>query len=167
MPSFQSIFLALVASAATAQAEHLRVVWSSGTFSTITGPKGNGGGSGYSTGFAILRDDGEAIYEEDNPYGYSPCFNTGGGREFAIEGDCWDSQFRFHCESDFGGLPDSCAVKDADGNLLGEGDGQKDTTFIGISIGMDASCVIEFESDGGGCPIDDGNGPLSATGKEV
>ncbi|KAM0722951.1 hypothetical protein Q7P37_001149 [Cladosporium fusiforme] len=166
MPSFRNSVFALVAAAATAQAEHLRVVWSSGTYSAATGPKGSGGGTGYDTGFAIIRDDGEAIYQTSNPYDYSPCFQHG-GRTFAIEGDCWDSQFRFHCEADFGGLPDNCAVQDADGNVLGEGEAKKNTDSIGIAISTDATCVVEFESDGGGCPVDDGNGPLSATGKEV
>ncbi|KAL1583991.1 hypothetical protein WHR41_07441 [Cladosporium halotolerans] len=166
MPSIKSAFFALAAAAVTVQAEHLRVVWSAGSFSTIPGPSG-GSESGHYSGFAIIRDDGEAIYDEGYPYGYSPCFNTGGGREFAIEGDCWDSQFRFHCEADFGGSPESCAVKDASGNVLGEGTGQSDIDFIGIAIGIDASCVVEFESDGGGCPVDNGNGPLHATGKSV
>lgn len=167
MPSFKNIFLGLAATATIAQAEHLRVVWSAGQFSTISGPDGGSSSSGNYDGFAIIRDDGEAIYDESYPYGYSPCFNTGGGRTFAIEGDCWDSQFQFHCEADFGGNPESCDVRDASGNVLNAGDGQKDTTFIGIAIGIDGSCVAEFESDGGGCPVDDGNGPLHAQGKEI
>jgi hypothetical protein len=42
-----------------------------------------------------------------------------------------------------------------------------DTDFIGIAIGLDTTCVAEFESDGGGCPVDDGNGPLHAQGRSV
>lgn len=46
---------------------------------------------------------------------------------------------------------------------LGKGDGQTDITFIGISIGVDASCGVEYESDGDNCPEDDGNDPLHVT----
>lgn len=159
MPSVRSIALSTVAVLATAaQAEHLRVVWSSGSFSTV------GGESGGYKGFAILNDAGEAIYDQSTPNDHSPCYNTDGGRTFTIDGDCWDTPREFHCESSFGGLPESCSVADGDGNVLGEGTGQKDTEFIGISIGQDSTCVVEFDSDGGGCPVDDGNGPLHASG---
>lgn len=169
MPSVQSILLTLVASTATlVQSEHLRVVWSSGAYSAITGPKGNGGGSGHTAGFAIFNDDGDAIYEQANPYGYSPCFSTGDGREFGIDGDCWDTQFNFHCKANFDGSPGDCAVKDTNGNVLGSGEGQTDTKFIGIAIGQDSTCVVEFDSSGSGCPVyDPDNAALLATGKSV
>lgn len=54
-------------------------------------------------------------------------------------------------------------MKDSGDNSLGSGDGQTDTTFIGISIGTDASCVVEFDTNGPGCPVDEGDGPLSVT----
>lgn len=39
-----------------------------------------------------------------------------------------------------------------------------DTSFAGISIGADASCVVEFESDDASeCPVGYGNRPLHVT----
>jgi len=145
----------------TACAEHLKVVFSSGSFSSISGPSGGSQSGGYS-GFAIINDAGDAIYDQSYPDGGAPCYQHD-GREFTIEGDCWKTPRIFHCVADFGGDPDSCEVKDGDGNVLGSGDGQSDTNFIGIAIGKDSSCVIEFDSDSDGCPVDDGNGPLHVT----
>lgn len=168
MPSFKSLFLGLAATTATVQAEHLRAVWSAGSFSTITGPQGQGGGSGHSSNLTILNDDDVAIYEASYPADYSPCFHTDGGRTFEIEGDCWDTPFQFHCQSKLSGSPESCAVNDSAGKELGKGDGKSETTFIGIAIGIDATCVVEFESNGGGCPADNSDaGALHATGKEI
>ncbi|KAL4920554.1 hypothetical protein BDW62DRAFT_215845 [Aspergillus aurantiobrunneus] len=162
MPSFCTVLFSLMAATiATVSAEHLKVVFSSGGFSTVSGTAG-GEGTQYS-GFAIINDNGEAIYDEDYPGDHSPCFNTGGGRVFTIEGDCWSTPRTFHCLSDGGGNPKNCEVSNGDGNSLGSGDGQTDTTFIGISIGQDSACVVEFDSDGDGCPVDGGNGPLHVT----
>ncbi|KAL4745674.1 hypothetical protein BDW72DRAFT_211118 [Aspergillus terricola var. indicus] len=158
MPSLRNLALALGLLATTATAERLRAVFSSGSFSTI----GDEGDS--YKGFAIVRENGEAIYDNGYPDNHSPCYNTGDGRTFKIEGDCWASPRQFHCESDFAGHPEHCAVLDGDGNELGSGEGQEDTTFIGISIGTEATCVVEFDSDDAGhCPVDDGNGPLHVT----
>ncbi|KAL4919455.1 hypothetical protein BDW62DRAFT_199770 [Aspergillus aurantiobrunneus] len=165
MASLVSIFLFLLAATAPAHAEHLKVVWSQGTFAAMTGPHGEGGGSGSHKGFAIINDAGEAIYDQAYPDDHSPCYNTGDGRTFTIEGDCWATARQFHCKSDFAGFPESCEVRDADGNSLGSGEGQTNTDFIGIAIGQDGSCVVEFDSDdsGSACPVDDGNGPLHVT----
>ncbi|KAI8181005.1 hypothetical protein KHU50_002738 [Colletotrichum sp. SAR 10_65] len=162
MSSIRNLFLGLLGLSATAYAEHLRVVWSSGSFSTISGP-GAGSQSGHYSGFAIINDNGEAIYDDSTPSDHSPCYNTGNGRTFTIEGSCWNTPRVFHCKSDFGGIPETCDVSTKDGNELGSGTQQKDTEFIGISIGIDGSCVVEFDSDGPGCPVDDGNGPLHVT----
>ncbi|KAJ5246326.1 hypothetical protein N7468_001309 [Penicillium chermesinum] len=158
--------LFLAAMTSSAMAEHVRVVFSAGDFSTISGPDGGSSQSGHYSGFAIVRDNGDAIYNNGNPDDHSPCYSTGGGRTFTIEGDCWASPRTFHCEADFAGHPKTCEVKDQNGNSLGTGEGQTDTTFIGISIGQDASCVVEFDTDdvqGNSCPVDDGNGPLHVT----
>lgn len=162
MPSLRNTFFSLLAASATTSAEHLRVVFSSGSFSSISGPAG-GNTNGHYNGFAILNDNGDAIYGDSTPYDHVPCFNTDRGRTFTIEGDCWDTPRTFHCLTDFGGSPESCDVSDGSGNLLGSASGESDTTFIGIAIGIDASCVVGFDSDGPGCPIDDGNGPLHVT----
>ncbi|GJC86394.1 hypothetical protein ColLi_09232 [Colletotrichum liriopes] len=160
--SLCNILIGLSVITATTYAEHLRVVWSSGSFGAIGGPSGGGTNGGY-TGFAILNDAGEAVYDQAYPDDHSPCYNTGDGRTFTIEGDCWDNARVFHCKSDFGGAPETCEVKGHDGTVLGSGTQQKDTDFIGIAIGIDATCVVEFESDGPGCPVDNGNGPLHVT----
>ncbi|KAL4884078.1 hypothetical protein BJY04DRAFT_215954 [Aspergillus karnatakaensis] len=159
MPSLQYICLALLATAPLASyAEKVRVVWSMGDFSTISGPSGNE--HGHYKGFAIVNEDGDAIYDQAYPDDHAACYNTGDGREFTIEGDCWDTSRTFKCKGAFSGHPETCEVLDGDGNSLGKSEGKTDTTFIGIAIGMDGSCVVEFETDGDGCPIDDGNGPL-------
>lgn len=162
MFSLRTTLLCLMAASGTVYAEHLKAVWSSGSFSSASGPSG-GSQNGHYSGFALINDNGEAIYTQDYPDDHAPCYNTGGGREFTIEGDCWGTPRKFKCLSDFGGAPQDCEVKDGDGNSLGTGEGQTDTTFIGIAIGQDSTCVIEFDSDSGGCPVDDGNGPLHVT----
>lgn len=164
MVFLRNALLSLALATSTVYADKLKVAFSAGAFSTISG-SGTGSESGHYSSFAIINDDGTAIYDHGSPDDHSPCYNTGGGRTFTIEGDCWATPRQFHCEADFGGFPKSCSVMDADGNVLGEGEGKTDTTFIGISIGQDGTCVVEFDSDDSGtpCPQDDGNGPLHVT----
>ncbi|KAJ5437266.1 hypothetical protein N7445_005810 [Penicillium cf. griseofulvum] len=130
-------------------------------FSTISGPTGNG--HGHDSGFSILNEAGDAIYEQAYPDDHSPCYNTGDGREFTIEGDCWATSRKFKCKSNFAGIPESCEVKDGNGNSLGSGEGATDIKSIGIAIITSGSCAVEFDSDSDGCPIDHGNGPLHVT----
>ncbi|KAL4865218.1 hypothetical protein BDV12DRAFT_188325 [Aspergillus spectabilis] len=152
-PLRNTILFLLAAASLTVHAERLKAVFSSGTFSTISGPAGGSSSGGYN-GFAIIRENGEAIYNDGTPAEHVPCRNVDDGRTFTIEGDCWASPRQFYCMSDFGGQPETCRVLDGSGA----------TTFIGISIGMDATCVVEFDSDDSGtCPVDDGNGPLHVT----
>ncbi|KAL4804198.1 hypothetical protein BDV18DRAFT_153549 [Aspergillus unguis] len=161
MAFLKTALLALAASTYVS-AEHLKVVFSSGGFSTVSGTAGNE--NGHYNGFAIIRDDGTAIYNDGYPDNKVPCFNTDGGRTFKIEGDCWSTPRIFFCEADGGGNPDSCEVRDGDGNVLGSSEGKTDTSYIGIAIGQDSSCVVEFDSDDAGtCPEDDGDGPLHVT----
>ncbi|KAL4769104.1 hypothetical protein BDW60DRAFT_225242 [Aspergillus nidulans var. acristatus] len=118
--------------AGTASAERLKAVWSSGSFSTI----GDQGGSYHG-------------------------FKHQWGHIFQIEGDCWNTGRQFHCLSTFDSKPQNCDVRDQDGNTMGEAAAQRDTTWIGISIGMEATCVVEsYSDDASHCPVDDGNGPL-------
>lgn len=150
--------LGLLAATSAVSAEHLKVVFSAGSFSAV------GGSSANYDEFAIIRDNGDAIYNNGNPNDHSPCYNTGNGRTFTIEGDCWNTRRQFHCLSDNLGGPKECEVRDADGNVLGSSEGKSDTSFAGISIRTDASCVVEVESDDASeCPVDDGNGPLHVT----
>ncbi|KAF5636771.1 uncharacterized protein FTJAE_5967 [Fusarium tjaetaba] len=159
MPSLRNTLFGLLAAtlSSTVAAEHLRVVWSQGDFSTISGPSG-GSQSGHSSGFTILKDDGTAIYSKAYPADHSPCYNTGDGREFTFGGDCWTKERKFRCKSSFAGDPETCEVKDQDGNSLGTGEGKTDTTFIGIAIAQDSACVVEFNTDDDeDCPKDEDN----------
>lgn len=160
MPSPRDMLFGLLAASlsTTAVAEHLRAVWSSGDFSTISGPSG-GSQSGHSHGFTILKDDGTAIYSQGYPGDHAPCYNVDDGREFTLGNDpCWKSVRKFKCKSEFSGAPGSCEVKDKDGNSLGTGEGKTDTTFIGIAIAQDSACVVEFNTDDDeNCPADADN----------
>ncbi|KAJ5772362.1 hypothetical protein N7520_002891 [Penicillium odoratum] len=112
------------------------------------------------SGFAVTSDASNAIYDEGFPDDHSLCYKTGDGRESTIEGDCWSTPRKFKWKSDFAGRPDTWEVKDGD---LGTGQGQTDTTFIGIAIGEDASCVVRFDPESDGFPVDDDNGPCHVT----
>jgi hypothetical protein len=159
MPSIRNTLITVVAAslATTANAAHLRAVWSSGSFQTASGPGGDGE-SGHFTGFAILNDDNQAIFQQDAPGDKSPCFSTKGGREFIVGDDpCWKQDRKFLCKSNLAGNAENCEVKDQGGASLGTGEGKTDTTFIGISIGQDSTCVVEFEtSDDESCGADSG-----------
>ncbi|KAE8418404.1 hypothetical protein BDV36DRAFT_295244 [Aspergillus pseudocaelatus] len=55
------------------------------------------------------------------------------------------SSFSFNCVSDFGGMPDHCAVLDVNGNELSSADGNSNFNFIGIAIAQDGFCGTSFE----------------------
>jgi hypothetical protein len=90
MAPLRNALLCLMATSVTVYAEHLKVVWSSGDFSKISGPAGGNTNGNYS-GFAIIKDAGDAIYDRGFPDDHSPCYNTGDSRELTIEGDCWST----------------------------------------------------------------------------
>lgn len=148
MPSLRNtlISLAAVSFSTNAYAAHLKVAWSNGGFSTISGP-GAGNENGHYSGFAVINDAGEAVYDSDYPDDHAPCYSTGDGREFNLEGGCWKNPRKFKCKSNLAGNPQSCEVLDKDGNSLAKGEGKTDTTFIGIAIGQDSTCVVEFDTD--------------------
>ena len=151
----QIALLGITAFSASASAEHLRAVFSSGTFSSISGPSGGSLSAQYS-GFAILNDAGEAIYTQAYPDDRRSCFSTNGGREFTIEGNCWAQARKFQCKSDLGGNVENCQVKGHNDYVFGSSEGTTDTEFIGIAISQDSTCVVEFESEPAegyeGCP---------------
>ena len=107
----QIALLGVTAFSASASAEHLRAVFSSGTFSSISGPSGGSLSAQYS-GFAILNDAGEAIYTQAYPDDRRPCFSTNGGREFTIEGNCWAQARKFQCKSDLEATSKTARSKD-------------------------------------------------------
>ena len=93
MPSLRASLLLLAAATSTVvSGERLKAVWSAGDFSTISGPTGNE--SGHFKRFAIFDEAGKAIYNEPYPDDHSPCYNTGDGREFTIEG----TKFALDCD---------------------------------------------------------------------
>ncbi|KAJ5355566.1 hypothetical protein N7517_010175 [Penicillium concentricum] len=158
MVSLRATLLCLMATSATVHGERLRAVWSSGSFSSMSGSQG-GSQSGHYDGFAILNTAGDAIYTTSYPGDHSPCQHYD-GRLFTLEGDCWNKALQFWCRADFGGSPEKCEVRNDKGIAIGRGDGMSDTKFIGIAIGKDASCAIEFDSDSAGCPVSEGEGPF-------
>ncbi|CAG8008645.1 unnamed protein product [Penicillium nalgiovense] len=158
MVSLRATLLCLVATSATVHGERLRAVWSFGSFSAMSGPSG-GSQSGFYDGFAILNKAGNTIYLASYPGDHVPCEHHD-GRLFTLEGDCWNKALQFWCKADFGGNPEKCEVRNDQGIAIGRGDGMKDTQFIGIAIGTDASCAIEFDSDSAGCPVSEGEGPF-------
>ncbi|KAF4458368.1 hypothetical protein FALBO_14900 [Fusarium albosuccineum] len=98
--------------------------------------------------------NGNAIYTQDYPDDHSVCY-TDDGREFTIEGGCSKQARKFKCICNIAGDPETCEVKDKDGNSLGTSEGQTDTTFIGIAITQDSSCVVEFGTEvSEDCPTD-------------
>ncbi|UQC81868.1 uncharacterized protein CLUP02_07354 [Colletotrichum lupini] len=97
--SVRFVFFGILGILISAYAEHLRVVWSSGAYGAIGGPSGSGTNGGY-TGFAIINDAGEAVYDQAYPNDHSPFL---------------------YCKSDLGGAPKTCEVKDSNGNVLGSG----------------------------------------------
>ncbi|KAK1491216.1 hypothetical protein CTAM01_10331 [Colletotrichum tamarilloi] len=91
--SVRFVFFGILGILTSAYAEHLRVVWSSGAYGAIGDPSGSGTNGGY-TGFAIINDAGEAVYVQAYPNDHSPYL---------------------------GGAPNTCKVKDSNGNVLGSG----------------------------------------------
>ncbi|KAF4333298.1 hypothetical protein FBEOM_12884 [Fusarium beomiforme] len=155
MLSLRSI-MSLAALTSPTFAEHLRVVWSKGDFATISGPNG-GNQNGHFSNFAIIDRNGDAIFTEAYPGGYAVC-QIDDGHEFAIEGMCWSAPRKFHCVSNFAGNPESCEVKDSNGNSLGKAGGNTNWDFIGIAIASSSGCVVEIDTEDA-CPAvgEDGN----------
>ncbi|KAJ5185283.1 hypothetical protein N7491_006846 [Penicillium cf. griseofulvum] len=120
---------------------------------------GGGSQSGSYDGFAIFNKAGNASYSASYPGDYKSCQHHD-SRRFTLEGDCWNKALQFWCLSDFGSSPEKCEVRNDKGIAIFRGDGMKDTQFIGIAIGTDASCAIEFDSDSAGCPASEGEGPF-------
>ncbi|KAF5579441.1 hypothetical protein FPCIR_11099 [Fusarium pseudocircinatum] len=156
MFTLRTTLLSLAALTSPALAEHLRIVWSKGDFSTISGPNG-GNQNGHWSNFAIIDKNGDAIFTDAYPGGYAAC-QIDDGREFAIEGLCWSAPRKFLCVSNIAGNPQSCEVKDNNGNSLGKAEGNTNWDFIGIAIGSTGGCVVEIDTEDS-CPAmgQDGN----------
>jgi len=132
-----SALVLLAATAVHAEPQIINAVFSSGEFSGL-------GGSGHSAGFALIDQDGTTIYEESYPGDHTPCQQYD-GRTFTVDMGCFVQTRTFNCKADFGGKPEHCSITGADGNLVMEADGTSDTKFNGISVGIDAACVVQFQ----------------------
>lgn len=119
----------------------MQVIWSSGHFSTISGPTGNE--HGHSNGFAVTDGDGVELYSESYPGDYSPCM-TGDGRSFTLTSTCWSRERKFKCVCNLGGNPESCEVRDSGDNVLSSAEGNTETNFIGIAIAQEGACGTSF-----------------------
>lgn len=130
--------------------QKINAVWSSTSFSTISGPAG--GESHFGSGFALIKEDGTEIWSSKTVNGDDPCKNIGDGTIFSLTDGCFDGEFRFKCVSDFGGAPKDCSVLDKFAKEINSGIGGTDTHFIGIAIGQDGHCGTSFElKDGVTC----------------
>lgn len=80
------------------------------------------------------------------------------GREFAIEGICWSAPRNFVSVFNIAGNPQSCKVKDNNGNSVVKAEGNTNWNFIGIAIGSTGGCVVEIDTEDS-CPAtsEDGN----------
>ncbi|CVL06830.1 uncharacterized protein FMAN_11926 [Fusarium mangiferae] len=90
--------------------------------------------------------NGDAIFTEAYPDGYAAS-QIDDGREFAIEGICWSASRKFLCVSNIAGNPQSCEVKDNNGNSLGKAEENTKWDFIGIAIGSTGGCVVEIDTE--------------------
>lgn len=147
MPSLRNTVLGLAAipllSTGAVAKQSLQVVWSSGHFSTISGPSGNE--VGHDSGFAITDDKGHNLYSSGFPSDHAPCYNTGNGRTFTMSSSCFKAPRKFKCKADFGGNPKTCEVQDSKSNVLASGKGNVKDKFIGIAISQSGSCGVKFD----------------------
>ena len=152
MPSLRNALLGLIAvpllSTGAMAKQKLQVVWSSGHFSTISGPAG-GNTNGHDSGFAITDDKGHSLYSSGYPSDHAPCYNVDNGRTFTMSSSCFKNPRKFHCKSDFGGNPKICEVQDKDSKVVASGSGNVKDKFIGIAISQSGSCGLTFELDDG------------------
>jgi hypothetical protein len=144
------VFIPALVAAADA---NLNFIYASGSFSTISGTTGSE--TGHSGGFTLTTSDGTQVYSNDNPADHDPCYNTGGGRDFGMTSSCWDGTAKFHCKSNFGGLPKKCSATGTDGTVW-TGDSDDSTDFIGIAVSVSGYCGGGLYIDGAdSCTSDD------------
>lgn len=138
----KALLMGMLASTATC-IQSINAVWSTGDFSTISGPSGNL--VGHFTGFNLIDGNGGNIYSNSAPNDKSPC-QQADGYTFTLGGGCFaeGQTYSFHCVAAFDGSPESCDVLDSNGDSIGSGEGDTDTNFIGISISQSGYCGAVF-----------------------
>ncbi|KAL4798601.1 hypothetical protein BDV19DRAFT_356557 [Aspergillus venezuelensis] len=135
--------LTLLASTSTAAAvsNTINFIYSASSFSGI-----QGSGSGYSTGFNLVDNDGNTLYSASHPDGYAPCMSD--SENIDMTSDCWSGTWTFKCTSAFDGNPESCSAVQPDGILEYQGTVDADLSEIGIAAGTDGTCSGSFTSEG-------------------
>lgn len=119
----------------------INVIWSTGDFSTLSGPGGTNQ-IGHSTGFVLTDLDGNTIYSNEYPNDYRPCALE--GHTFTLTDGCFgDVEYKFRCASK-NGTPQSCEVLDSGDHVIASGEGDRDTDFFGIGIAQTGYCGTSF-----------------------
>ncbi|CAG7558738.1 unnamed protein product [Fusarium equiseti] len=134
-------FLLAAAMAMSAHAENrVNVFYSTGSFSTIAGPKG-GNVHGHSSGFTVADMEGKPLWNDKEPGGVAACINP--NMELRIWSSCWDGEYIFNCGVDLYANIQSCGVKTRGGrSFYGEVDASID--FIGIAISLSNTCSLSI-----------------------
>ncbi|KAL4744118.1 hypothetical protein BDV11DRAFT_165809 [Aspergillus similis] len=134
------LILCATASTAAAVSNTINFIYSASSFSGI-----QGSGSGYSTGFNLVDNDGNTLYSNSDPDGYAPCMSD--SENIEMTSDCWSGTWTFKCTSAFDGNPESCSAVQPDGNQY-DGTVDADLSEIGIAAGTDGTCSGSFTTDG-------------------
>lgn len=124
--------LASLAALIAPAAANLNYVFTAGSYSGISGP-GYDGESGQNSGFALVTESGENLYDESYVNDHVPCFNSDPASRLEVSSSCWAGPITFHCKSDGAALPVDCSA-DYEYNHF-EGSSDSSTDFIGIAIG--------------------------------
>ncbi|KAL4804410.1 hypothetical protein BDV18DRAFT_162172 [Aspergillus unguis] len=140
--------LTLFALAATTKAttDKLHFLYSTSAYTGI-----QNSGSGYEAGFTITDDDGNTLYTNANPGGYSPCMSN--SEKVQYTSDCFEGTYTFGCESKFDGNPKICSAYDPSGAAF-PGEADESLSFIGIASGTDGTCSGEITISGNTCTSD-------------
>lgn len=153
---FKSVIqLAAVASLSQLALADLNFVFGAGNFQTISEAPGGFGESGHYSGFSLITDSGEQLFDNSYVNGYSPCFNTDPESRMEVSSSCWNGPITFSCKSGFDGIPEQCAG-DYEFNHF-EGSATSDTNFIGIAIAQDGKCGGSVVLNVNGCTKDNAN----------
>ncbi|RAH85802.1 hypothetical protein BO86DRAFT_376119 [Aspergillus japonicus CBS 114.51] len=144
----KSLLLTLCATASTvvATTDIIHFLYATDSYSDI-----QGAGSGYSAGFTLTDDDGNTIYHNADPDGYSPCVDD--SEKVQYTSDCFTGTWTFGCESAFDGSPKLCSAYDPDGTAY-PGKAKESLDFIGISAGISGTCSGEVTIPGNTCTSD-------------
>lgn len=153
LPISKVLFLGSALFPSTSYALKLNAVWASGDWSAI-GPPGGQGSNGHTDGFSLVNEAGETVWSESYPDGYDAC-GGGYGHTFALTGGCFPegTEYHFNCWSK-SIQPSKCSIRNKDGSNIALADGQSNTHFIGIALGIDGYCGTSWDLGDVDCPAD-------------